>query len=425
MRNLVPDILPLLEAHSLKDLDAGSQAIYPYYDGYNLVNLPASICRWLGIEGFGARPLAREIVDLWQDRFANVILLVVDGMGLDTLESARSQAQANPGLAVWNAMDLAPLTSLVPSTTAAALTTFWTGRHPGEHGVVGYEVWLKEYNLIANMIYQNPASFSGDIGSLRRTGFLPETFLPVATFGSHLRQQGIHPYAFQHQTIARSGLSTMLMQDVDVIAFRSLSDLFVSLDGVLEQAGGQKYIYVYWGDLDEHSHHFGPQDERVALELNVLSRQLQRFLEKRSRRSRGDTLVLVTADHGHLSTPRRPEFELRRHPDLMDCLVMSPSGEARLPYVYLRPGCEARFLDYLAMTWPGQFLAVPSSQAISSGLFGSGRMYERLPERVGDYIVIPQDSAYWWFATRDNPLLGRHGGLSRTEMLVPLLGLIL
>lgn len=425
MRNLVSDILPVLEAHRLPELDAGSQVIYPYYEGCNLTNLPASICGWLGVEEFGTQPLAGEITNLWPSRFENVILLVVDGMGLDTLETARSQPENNQNLAVWNAFDLAPLTSITPSTTAAALTTFWTGRQPGEHGVVGYEVWLKEYNMIANMIFQNPASFIGDIGSLRKAGFLPENFLPVPTFGSHLRQRGVRPYAFQHHTIARSGLSTMLMRDVDLLPFRSLSDLFVSLNTVLETVSGQKYLYIYWGDLDEHSHRFGPRDERVALELEAFSRQLQRFLEQRAGRSRGDTLMLITADHGHLSTPCFPEYELRRHPELMECLVMSPSGEARLPYVYLRPGCENRFLDYLETAWPGQFRAISSAKAISAGLFGSRPMYSRLPERVGDYIVIPQGNAYWWFAPRDNPLLGRHGGLSRTEILVPLLGVVL
>jgi hypothetical protein len=51
-------------------------------------------------------------------------------------------------------------------------------------------------------------------------------------------------------------------------------------------------------------------------------------------------------------------------------------------------------------------------------------MYERLPNRVGDVIVFPQNGAYWWFGNRDNLLLGRHGGLSSTEMLVPLISLL-
>ncbi|RPJ45289.1 MAG: hypothetical protein EHM21_09505, partial [Chloroflexi bacterium] len=272
MRNLAPALLPRLETRRLEGLDLGPGTIDPFYDGYSLVNLPASICHWLGAPAFGGPPLGVEILDLYQQSFQHVILLVVDGMGLNTLEEALRHSANDPNLAIWGEMAedgaLAPLTSIAPSTTAAALTSFWTGRTPAEHGVVGFEVWLKEYSMIANMIYHSPASFNGDFGSLRKTGFDPETFLPVPTFGPHLVRSGVRPYAFQHHSIAYSGLSTMLLRGAEVSPFRSLSDLWVSVNLLLDARPAERsYIYIYWGDLDEHSHRFGPGDSRVALEL--------------------------------------------------------------------------------------------------------------------------------------------------------------
>jgi hypothetical protein len=430
MRNLVPTLLPRLEARRLEGLNFGPDEIDPFYDGYSLVNLPASICHWLGAPNFGASPLGPEILDLYPQTYRHVILLVVDGMGLNTMQDTLQRSQNDPDLAVWGEMAeegaLAPLTSIAPSTTAAALTSFWTGRTPAEHGVVGFEVWLKEYSMIANMIYHSPASFSGDSGSLRKTGFDPERFLPVPTMGPHLARSGVRPYAFQHHSIAYSGLSTMLLRGAELYPFRSLSDLFVGLNDLLDtRPDEQNYTYIYWGDLDEHSHRFGPGDARVALELASLSRQLGYFIrERRKRTRRGDTLLLITADHGHISTPRHAEYELRNHPQLLDCLVMMPSGEARLPYAYLRPGGEEPFLRYLEETWPGQFRPVRSAHAIQAGLFGPRGFYDKLPDRVGDYVIVPQNDAYWWFGSRDNPLLGRHGGLSRTEMLTPLFSVV-
>jgi hypothetical protein len=38
---------------------------------------------------------------------------------------------------------------------------------------------------------------------------------------------------------------------------------------------------------------------------------------------------------------------------------------------------------------------------------------------VGSHIVFPENNAYWWWVNKENHLLGRHGGLSRDEMLVP------
>ena len=93
---------------------------------------------------------------------------------------------------------LGALTSVVPSTTSAALTSLWTGRSPAEHGVLGYEVFLKEYGLVANMITHAPASYEGEVGSLQHAGFDPESFLPVPTIGPHLAAAGIESHAFLH-----------------------------------------------------------------------------------------------------------------------------------------------------------------------------------------------------------------------------------
>jgi hypothetical protein len=443
MRNLVPQLLPLLESHRLDGLDAGPQAVYPLYEGFSLANLPASICHWLGIPGAGMPALDGSILDLWQQSFQNVILLVIDGMGLNTFELALRRATEEASLSVWGEMAnagagknasvtastesaLVALTSMCPSTTSTVLTTLWTGCTPAQHGVLGYEMWLKEYNLIANMILHSPASYTNDPGSLRRAGFDPQTFLSVPVIGPHLAAHGVRPYAFLHHTIAKSGLSTMLLAGAESIPFRSLSDLWVSLDHLLEtKRAEQKYIYLYWADLDEHSHRYGPQDERVAQELEAFSLHLGHFIRQQRAHARGNTLLLITADHGHISTPPHPDFDLRRHAELQRCLVMSPSGEARLPLVFLRNGYAAQFLEYIQKTWQGQFRAIPSAQAIAAGLFGPGNRDARLPDRAGDYVVLPQENAYWWFGQQDNLLLGRHGGLTRTEMIVPLFSMLL
>ncbi len=432
MTSLILSLLPHLKSHRLLDFNAGLGSVYPNYQRHSLISLPSSICHWLDIPPFGAPALTDEILNAMGGPFRHVVMLVVDGLGLEQLNhfSTSADGVGSRRSSFWGRLleeaVLAPITSIAPSTTASALTSLWTGQPAAVHGVMGYEMYMKEYSLIANMITHAPASFTGDVGGIKRAGFDPATFLPVPTFGPHLARHGIQVNAMQHMAIARSGLSTMLFPGVNVIPFRSPSDFWVTLPALMKQHTTQRlYTYIYWGELDELSHRYGPLNERVDLEFSLFSFLLEGFLNEMRKQARGDTLFLITADHGHLYTPKSPFFELRNHPALNDCISIYPSGESRLAYLYVKPGAEQRLRDYVGATWPGKFELVHTQDALKAGLFGSGPAHPNLSERIGDYILFAQDDAYLWWANHDNPLLGRHGGMTQTEMVVPLLGLII
>ena len=210
MQDTTADYLPRLETNRPTGPDLGKQVYCPDYRGLSIANLPASVCRWLGVEPLesAAPPLVSGLQEHWGRSFRNVVVLLLDGFGLDMLQRARQESQSDLDLAVWQSLPesalLAPLTSVVPSTTAAALTSLWSGALPAEHGVIGYEVFLKEYSLIANMLRHTPASYSEGESSLRLAGFDPLTFLPVPLLGPHLARQGVRPYAFLHRSIAFS-----------------------------------------------------------------------------------------------------------------------------------------------------------------------------------------------------------------------------
>jgi predicted AlkP superfamily pyrophosphatase or phosphodiesterase len=353
-----------------------------------------------------------------------VILLVVDGLGFDLLRQLWGAGLAQAWQQQLPEAVFAPITSVCPSTTATALTTLWTGSSPAEHAIVGYELWLREYAVVANMILHSPMLFNNDTGGLKRAGFQPEEFLAPPVLAPYLLHQGIDTYAFMHQSIAHSGLSTMHMRQANVVPFRTGVDLWVSMRQFLETKTKKKqYIYAYWGDIDELSHRYGPDDERVAMELDTFSQTCERaFFSRLSKEAREDTLFIVTADHGLVRTPKYLNYELRNHPRLAQALHMQPTGENRLAYFYLRPGQVDQVRAYVESTWPGQFAVITAKQALQAGLLGPGAVDSRLIDRIGDLWVIARGDAYlWWAENKENHLLGRHGGLTQQEMLVPFL----
>ncbi|MDK2980399.1 MAG: hypothetical protein PWQ55_746 [Chloroflexota bacterium] len=403
-----------------------SDQLLPRYDGYSIANLPASINTWLGCPLPGRIPLAPTLSAHLQSEYQHVILVVVDGLGLRFLTDNNLAESAGNPLPDWQALLqdalLQPLTSILPSTTAAALTSFWTGSQPVEHGVIGYEVYLREYSLIGNMVTHSVATFlPPEPGSLAKAGFDPRTFLPLPTLGAHFKQHDVAAYSIQPAAISDSGLSQMLLQDVQSLPYASLDELWQSAARIpAESRGRRTYTYVYFSEMDTLSHHTGPHDPQLLEKWREFSSRLAAFVRAYRSSSPGRTLLLLTADHGQVPTAIEPDYDLRNHPDFTRHLVMQPSGEGRLPFLFVKPGREDEVLSYLQTHWNGAFRALPSEQVIQAGLLGDRPPYDATVERTGQLIVFPKGSAYWWWVDKPNQLLGRHGGLSQQEMLVPL-----
>jgi len=440
MADLTGKFLPGLRSHRLEGLDLGSDLVYPNYAGGSILNLPSTICTLFGIPEFGAGSLSPEVLSAVQNgvrQAKHIVFLLVDALGLHSLRTWL----ANDSSIIWNRLvnegALLPITSVVPSTTTAALISLWTGASPAVHGMPGYELWLKEYGVVANMITHKPANFSGEgclPGSLSCAGFTPERFMPLPTLGTHLKAHGVKPYAMQHFSLARSGLSQMFFDDVNVLPYASPAELWINMRNLLESKADETlYAYVYWSDIDRLSHIYGPGNVRPPAEFELFSHAFEKqFLNPLSAAARKDTLLILAADHGQAAAYKDRHYELRNHPGLSRRLHMQPTGESRLAYLYIKPGQSEAVREYIERTWPRQFALIDPGYAVSTGLFGPGKMnsgeaslenvHPCLLDRLGDLIMLSRGSGYLWVPDKDDPLEGRHGSLTPEEMLVPLLG---
>lgn len=407
----------------LPGLKLGDDLVYPAYHGRSILNIPASLCAWFGIPPIAGNPLEISILEAFGSNVRCIVLVLMDALAFHRLERWMREGPASAWSSLAEAGLLTSLTSIVPSTTSAALTSLWTGRSAAEHGITGYEMWLKEYGIVANTILHAPIAYQNDAGSLEKAGFSPEKFVSQTTLGPYLLRHGVKPYALQHKSILRSGLSASLFRDVECKGFFSAADLWVNLRDLMELHPDQRmFVWIYWSEVDHFGHLYGPDDERTAAEFANFSYAMRTlFLDKLKAAAREETLFILMADHGQVATNKDPHYEIRNHPNLMRRLHLPPTGENRLVFLYPRPGQVEAVREYVERTWPSQFSSVDSAYAVEAGLFGPGAPHASLLDRLGDMILVAQKNAYLWWAEKENHLRGRHGGLHAQEMLVPFL----
>jgi hypothetical protein len=422
MPDLTQTLLQKIRAQRLPGIDLGDDGQHPAYGGLSILNIPGSICKWLDAPRLPHPSLEIPELDALAGGVDQIVAVLVDAAGLQHFlqwlegRACILQPLVNDGF-------LGTVTSVVPSTTSSATTSLWTGRSPAEHGILGYEIFLKEFGMVTNMINHSPATLDSHAGLLYSAGLDPLQFLPVPTLGTHLSKADIEPHAFLHYSISGSGLSRMHYGNVQLHSFGGVSDLWIGVRKLVNQPIGQKrYIWVYYGGVDGLSHRHGPDSEQVEADFHSFSTSMMEdFVRQVNPDVGAKTLLLLFADHGQITTKVNPDFDLRNHPEFTHRLHLLPTGENRLPYLYIRPGQTEGVNEYIQNTWPGAFTSFASTDALKAGLFGPGVPAPSTPDRLGDLTVIAHGDSYLWWAQKENPLSGRHGGLSSQEMLVPLL----
>lgn len=423
MRNLYENCLSTIKAHQLPGIQFNPGFIFPNFNGFSVANLPATIFHSLGTSLELSKEIDKGITGEFAGEYDDVIMLVVDSLGMPLFERLSEMIENDRVLSAWNPLwdqaILGCLTSTIPSTTTTVLTALWTGAEASQHGVVGYEMWLQEFGVTANMISHAPVDQADDIGSLKKLGFDPLKFLPVESIGSLLKKEGIETNVYLQASIAGSGLSQMLMADASIHAWRTYDELWQQLLAQFGHPGSRSYTNIYLGDIDTISHRRGPGHELVWQAWLDFSSQLAQFLIKLKAISHRKILFLLTADHGQIDQNINEDFELKNHPNLTAMLARMPSGESRMPYFYPLPGFLNKTEEYIHQAWPNQFQLLTRENFIATGALGSVHPSPNIQERIGELVLIPNGQNYLHWLAKTSHLLGRHGGFQQDEMIVP------
>ncbi|MEH6471672.1 MAG: alkaline phosphatase family protein [Halopseudomonas sp.] len=334
-----------------------------------------------------------------------VALLVIDGLGYQFLQRFPASALARHCVQ--------RLTSVFPTTTAAAVTALALGVPAQQHGISGWFTYLRELGAVVMPLPFMPrggGSVYSDLGISADSMLDARPLLPRLNRRVQVSGPGY---------IADSDFSRALYGNAPKAPHNSLAQLFDQLTKGLKHRG-HPLVWGYWTELDGLAHQYGSGSAEVSAHFHQIDRLFEQWLEQLAG---SDALVLVTADHGLIDVVDEQRLLLEHHPELEAMLRLPLCGEPRAAFCYLRPGCQRDFEQYFAEHFADLFEVVASEQLLEQRLFGRGSPSSRLPDRIGDMTVLAKQQAIINDRLlQERPFLQRgvHGGLSAEELYVPL-----
>lgn len=352
-----------------------------------IANLANAILSEFGIKEEGRVGLT-QLTPYLEKNYKNIVVLLLDGMGTCIME----KNLAADGFFNTHLVDA--YSSVFPPTTVAATTSVSNGMQPCEHSWLGWDCYYPQ-------IDKNVTVFLNT-----ETG----TETPAADENVAWKYCG---YENILKKIQKAGGTAYAATPFAAPYPKTFSEICDRI-GELCREPGKKYIYGYWSEPDHLMHRKGcyaPQTKELVQQLEEQVKCLCEGLE--------DTLLIVTADHGHMDSKC---VGLDEYPKIWECLLRLPSIEPRALNLFVKPDKREQFETEFQKEFGSKFLLWTKEKVLNEQIFGTGNEHPCFRDMLGDYLAIAIDDVSVFATKKEADLyIGVHAGLTEDEMTIPLI----
>ena len=304
----------------------------------------------------------------------------------------------------------------------AATTSVLSALYPNEHGWLGWDIYYPQIgkNVTVFTNTEQVREKAGAVpaadpdGQMKWTEESLEERLPAAEYNVGFRYT---PYRNTIEKIKDAGGNAFAVMPFMPPYPKSMEAILENIRTLCEQPG-KKFIYSYWNEPDSTMHRTGTRSDETHGMVTGLEKMIREAIS-----GLNDTLLLITADHGHMDSRN---LCLLDYPEVLDCLVRMPeewkTEELEQLNLFVKEEYREAFPAIFNRYFGDSFVLLTREEALSGKLFGTGKDRPGLRDMIGDYVAVAVSDCSIFnthFEAQEMP--GGHAGLTREEIAVPLI----
>lgn len=348
---------------------------------------------------------SEEIDKILNERnYKNVIFLILDGLGEHILNRISKDGYLNK-----NKVDC--VTSVYPSTTTAALTTYYSGCPPYETGWIAWSQYFKEYGRAIDMFSHNESYMREPLKKP-----LIDVFKTIVNYESvfHKIEEAspdVKAYEVQPDYAERRSKRSIRANNIDELIM-NIEDLCTMPD--------RKFMLAYSDNPDGLMHKYGTDSDEVKQFVKEAEEKIQKMVEGFDK----DTLLIISADHGHKNIEKA--YTLLDYPEIQECLIMPASLESRVLTFWVKEGMQKLFEERFNKIFKDEFWLMTKDEFLNKYHFlGSGKKHYKIDDFIGNYMALSVAGSMIrieTFLAEGKPVKkSTHCGLTKDEMEVPVI----
>ena len=373
--------------------------LMPDYN-HSILGLITSILKYYNVE---TNHKSLEKIDkILEKKYNNIVFIVLDGLGENILNIVDSN-----GYFSENKIDL--VTSVYPSTTTAALTTYYSGKPPFETGWIAWSQYFKEYGRAVDMLQHRESYLHEDLSKARMNVF--ENIVNYETIFEKIEKASPDVKAFELMPSYSDRRSRRSIRTDNI-------DEIIDNIELLTKIPDKKFMMAYSDKPDGLLHKYGTTSTEVkefVLEAETKIKNLREKLDD-------DTLIIVSADHGHKDIDKY--YSILDYPKILDCLFMPISFESRFVGFWVKEDKKKEFEEEFNKEFGEEFWLLKKEEFLEKNFLGFGEKHPKVDDFLGNYVAISTAGSMIQIETflveGKGLKKSTHCGLSREEMEVPI-----